>query len=147
MYRCRPDTNMKYLLALTLVAIAGCAGPNLQGYHIVRTSDPTAADTSCRQLADPRDHVRSFCASAAQWEQYDKWAASAGVTCDEQTCLTAGQRRQLEYRQAAAAVPGRGPVSPGPSTAGLRFTGEITQPYATSYGPFPAGGAVGQAFH
>jgi hypothetical protein len=138
---------MRYLLALTLVAIAGCAGPNLQGYHIVRTSDPSAADTSCRQLADPRDQVRSFCASAAQWEQYDKWAAGAGVTCDEGTCLTAGLWRQLKYGQSAAAAPGWRPVSPGPSTTGLRFTGEITQPYATSYGPFPAGGAVGQTFN
>jgi hypothetical protein len=155
---------VRYLLPLTLASVAalsvsGCAGPNLQGYHIVRTSDPSAADSICRLLADPRDSVRRFCVDAAKWEQYDKWAASAGVTCQkipgpgqyqlQDACLTAGLWRRFNYaRLSATAGPGWNGGNPGGSDTGTTTFNpvDLPQPYATSYGPFPSGGAIGQSF-
>jgi hypothetical protein len=157
MYRCLRDALMRYLLPLTLAAVAalsatGCAGPNLQGYAIMRASDPSAVDASCRLLADPRDNVRSFCASPAQWERYDKWAASAGVTCNkipgqsQDACLTTGLWGRLAYSRMAPAGYDWSRANPEPSRVGVRFTGEIQYPTAGSYGPFPSGGAIGQTF-
>ncbi len=153
---------MRYLLPLTLATIAalsatGCAGPNLQGYTIVRASDPSARDISCRLLADPRNTVRSFCVSAARWEQYDKWAATAGVTCREipgpgkrqtrEACLTAGQWRRVNYGDRLAVVgSGRNAGNLGQAEVLPSNQSEYQQPYATSYGPFPSGGAIGQSF-
>lgn len=157
---------MKYLLPLTLATIAalsatGCAGPNLQGYKIVRASDPSAPGTTCRLLADPRDSVRSFCVNAARWAQYDKWAASAGVTCHkipgpgkqqlQDACLTAGLWRRYDYARtlAAAAIVDGGSIGRSDthiSDNAVSNTGGMVQPYATSYGPFPSGGAIGQTF-
>lgn len=151
---------MRYLLPLTLATVAallatGCAGPNLKGYNIVRASDPSAGDTSCRLLADPRDSLRSFCVSAAQWEQYDKWAVSAGVTChkipgpwkqqSQEACLTAGLWRRVNHGPVSAAASNWGGGNPAGSNTTF-YPVDLPQPYATSYGPFPSGGAIGQAF-
>lgn len=157
---------MRYLLSLTLgiaatLCATGCAGPNLQGYSIVRASAPLTADTSCRLLADEGGAPRSFCVSAARWAQYDKWAASAGVTCDQmpvpsknqprEACLTAGQWRQLRYGPVSVArsvwdggIPGGSYLAP-PSNP-VTVPGGMGTVSTSSYGPFPSGGAIGQTF-
>jgi hypothetical protein len=150
---------MRYLLPLTLATVAalsatGCVGPNLQGYKIVRASDPSAPNNACRLLADPRDTLRRFCVSDARWQQYDAWAATAGVTCRQipgpgkkqlqDACLTAGLWRRFDY----AHVPDLSYRWDGGNPGGTTtfYPVDLPQPYAVSYGPFPSGGAIGQTF-
>jgi hypothetical protein len=154
---------MRYPLPLALATVAalfvtGCAGPNLRGYSIVRAVDSSAADSSCRLLADPNKGLRSFCVDAARWEQYDQWAASNGVTChaipgqpekpSQDACLTAGEWRRLRVGPASIANSSSygGSIGPLPDNSALAPS-LMPHPSTSSHGPFPSGGAIGQTFN
>ena len=120
-----------------------------------RSSDRTAGDTTCRRLAEPAGkRVETYCATTTQWGEFDARAVNEGVTCrwlgssrrlspiPQELCLTAPQWQIAEANLAAYRA------SPGVADAGSNWPGNgIPQPtspaYATSYGYFPAGGAIG----
>lgn len=122
------------------------------------------AASNCRLLLDKSgDGVESSCRDAAQWDQYDTLAVSAGVTCRwrsmtrqtkeqlqapkpqlQEVCLTASNwtkvddaERQAPRRRAVDGSFGS-PWGGGGAGSGSQDS------YATSYGAFPAGGAIGQ---
>ena len=146
---------MRYLLSLTLPAlamlwVAGCATvPASSRYNLAQTS----GGPDCRRLATTPDHeIHPFCGTAAEWEQFDTWAANAGVTCRwegprrnsaPELCLSVAQWQSFELNRSrqfanAGAGPGWGGDS---STATVSPSAGSYGP--SSYGPFPSGSAVG----
>jgi len=111
-------------------------------------------EKSCRDLANTPDRkIHTTCGTDAEWEQYDTWAANAGVTCRweghrprgapqrSELCLSVAQwqvfdaNRSRQFPDARSSWGGDGGGSSGSGS-----------PYASSYGPFPAGSAVGGTF-
>jgi hypothetical protein len=118
-------------------------------------SAQTTGDTTCRQLVPPaRDKTQTVCADAARWDEFDTRAVSKGVTCRwwapyalrkktaPELCLSVALWNRLDSR--SQAFPDSGFGWGGGITRGS--PNEYQQPYATSYGPFPAGGAIGAPF-
>src|SRR5262245_37273835 len=96
------------LVAIVALSAAGCVGPYWRGYTVAQESGgphcmrlaqpgdtkiqiycyrpshakaPTAA-TTCRKLAKaPNNEIRTYCGTDAEWNEYDTWAVTAGVTC------------------------------------------------------------------
>jgi hypothetical protein len=116
-------------------------------------SGETSGDKSCRGLANTPDRkVHTSCGTAAEWEQYDTWAANAGVTCRwegprakgapqrQELCLTVAQWQRVDANRSQR-VAGSG--SDWGGNGGGSGSGS---PYASSFGAFPAGSAVGGTF-
>ena len=114
-----------------------------------------AGYTDCRKLAKRAfGPVLPYCGTPTQWAEFDTEAIKTGVTCRwlghpaQEICLDGGQwlraeansRSRTLLREHGFAYSGNtGWTSPSNSSA-LDAT-------AGSYGPFPAGGAIGQTFH
>jgi hypothetical protein len=117
-----------------------------------------SGDTTCRSLAKtPDDAIQTYCGNAADWDHYDTWAVNARVTCQwkvlarngstasQETCLNAEQWRAQWV--AYAATLRRGPVNSGASSYPPAGVSSGSAPaYATSFGAFPAGGAIGMTW-
>jgi hypothetical protein len=108
------------------------------------------ADTTCRWIADPTGKkTQKVCDNAAHWDQFDMLAVNTGVTCRwypgprharnkvPEICLNAPEWKVVE--SSLVGVP-----FGGGSNWGGGNTGGSQAAYATSFGPFPAGGAIGQ---
>jgi hypothetical protein len=110
--------------------------------------------SSCRRLARSAfGPLQTYCGTTAQWSEFDTLAIKTGVTCRwlghpaREVCLDGNQ-----WVRAEANSRGRTPFRDhsffGYSSGSTGWTspsdGAGSQPYATSYGYFPAGGAIGQ---
>ncbi len=114
-------------------------------------AQPASTATSCRHLADPSGKgVRSFCGNSTEWEQFDTWAANAGVTCRWLTTRTPRAYEELCLTAAAwqrtGAVQGYVP-NPSGGFGGINDSLQTNNPANNtgngSYTSFPAGTAIG----
>jgi hypothetical protein len=109
---------------------------------------------NCRQLAKNDDGLQSVCADATYWDAYDTLAVNAGVICrwteqskqpSTEVCLTAGNWQNAAYVKFWAPRTRSAGGFGAPWGGGGAGSGSQDS-YATSYGAFPAGGAIGQTF-
>jgi hypothetical protein len=110
-------------------------------------SEQKAGDTSCRLLGSRR----KVCGTAEEWDQFDTRAVARGVTCRvargsvgfpaEELCLSTVQWESINRRSRRTAAAGD-PVFGWPVGA-VNPTPSGNQAYATSYGYFPQGTAIG----
>lgn len=112
-----------------------------------------SGDVSCRRLATSiTGGIRVYCGNSARWDEFDARAVNAGVTCrwmgyshglsraPQEVCLDGNQWVRAEANRRSR------PVDSGVrswSSGGYGNSGSDAA-YATSYGYFPAGGAIGQ---
>ena len=112
---------------------------------------PKSDEKSCRDIANTPDRrIHTTCGTDAEWEQYDTWAANAGVTCRWEGHRPQGARQRAELCLSVAQwqVFEASRSRPAPSaSAGSGWGGGVppasSPPYASSYGYFPAGSAIG----
>ena len=116
-----------------------------------------AGGRNCRVVSRvDNDQMLRFCGRGAEWEQFDTWAVSRGITCRwvgptmqrQEFCMTSAQWQAFEKSPTRFAG---GRMVAGPSVSGPNWPGNgggggsggSGFGYATSYGYFPAGGAIG----
>ena len=112
-------------------------------------AEQKAGDTSCRLLAP----TRTVCGTTVEWDQFDTRAVARGVTCRLrrgsvghhpalELCLTTAQWESYNRgsrRTVAVGAPG----SSWPGDPAANGAAGNNQAYATSYGYFPQGTAIG----
>jgi hypothetical protein len=113
------------------------------GSHIATSpqAGETSGDTNCRRVARLTDRrIQIFCGSTSEWEQFDTWAVSAGISCrwpparghgqaSQELCLNAAQWRILENQSGRYRVVNN---DSGLQSAPTQVPGSPS--YAVSYG-------------
>jgi len=125
----------------------------------VAATDPSVLASgyaSCRRLAKAAfGPIRTYCATTAQWSEFDTQAIKTGITCRwlghpaQEVCLDGGQWARAEANNRNRSLTsGRGPGYFGSGSGWTQpSNSSALDATAGSYGPFPAGGAIGQTFH
>jgi hypothetical protein len=125
-------------------------------------SEQPSSGTSCRELAEAvTTRITTYCGTAAEWDAFDTRAVNEGTTCRwtpgprrsagppaqaRELCLTAAHWQTFE-QAVAANRRGRSAGAPGanwPGSGVPQGTSGSGFGASSSYGYFPAGGAIGQ---